>query len=203
MHRALPLLLLALACSAPAPEPMPSPIALTPDTRELMLGRKWMGHREIWMDSVTKVANVYFQGENAPFEPYGPDLYLSFYFAGIWSEGQVTVRDLERTLMANHDDSVLVAIDAPPNDPGGHYYVILGPSTGPRTHHRTLMRVGADGPDLFNLVLNVTFWGETKDRNQRHEEWLRDSSQFWAAELGRLKLDRRWRGRFLTPVAME
>jgi hypothetical protein len=182
---------------------MPSPIALTPDTRELMLGREPMWHNDLWMDSTTNVANVFFRGKRWPGEPYGPDLYLSFYFAGIWSEGQVTVRDLERTLMANFDDSVLVSIDSPPNDSGGHYYVILLPSTGPRTHHRTMMRVGADGPDLFNLVLNVTFWGDATERSQRHEEWLRDSSQFWAAELGRLKLDRRWRERFLAPVAME
>ncbi len=201
MHRALPLFLLALACSAPAPEPMPSPIALTPDTRELMIGREPMLRIDDWMDSTTHVASVFYIGKRLPGEPDGPDLYLSFYFAGIWRDEQVTVRDLEHTLLANYDDSVLVSIDPPPNDPGGHYYVILRPSTGPRTHHRTLMRVGPDGPDLFNLVLNVTYWGETKDRNQLHERWLRDSSRYWAGELGRLKLDRRWRGRLLIASA--
>jgi len=203
MHRALPLLLLALACSAPAPEPMPSPIALTPDTRELMLGREPMWHNDIWVDSATQVANVFFRGKRWPGEPYGPDLYLSFYFAGIWREGQVTVRDLESTLMANYDDSVLVSIDPPANDPSGHYYVIALPSTGLRTHHRTMMRVGADGPDLFNLVLTMSYWGDETERKQMHERWLRDSSRYWAGELGRVKLDRRWRGRFLVPDAME
>ena len=203
MHRALPLLLLALACSAPTPEPTPSPVALAPETYRTMLGREGFRFVDLWMDSVTKVANVYYQGRRGPGAPDGPDLYLSLYFAGIWRERQVTVGDLEGTLMANYDDSVLVSIDPPANDPSGHYYVIALPSTGPRTHHLTLMRVGADGPDLFNLVLTVSYWGDETERKQMHERWLRDSSRYWAGELGRLKLDRRWRGRFLTPDAME
>jgi hypothetical protein len=197
MRRTLSLLLLALACSAtPTPGHAQSTILLTPESPKVMIGRAVMVRNDIWIDTVTMVGNVFYQGARDASRPDGPDMYLSFYFAGIWSEGPVTVRDLERTLMANFDDSVIVSIDAPANDPDGHYYVIAMPSTGPRTHHLTMMRVVQDGPNLVNFVLNVTYWGEPKDRNRLHELWLRDSSRYWAAELGRLKLNGRWRSAF-------
>ena len=141
-----------------------------------MIGRAVMVRNDLWIDTVTMVANVFFQGSRDAGRPDGPDLYLSLYFADIWREGPVTVRDLERTLMASFDDSLIVSIDAPPNDRSGHYYVIAMPSIGPRTHHLTMMRVVADGPNLVNFVLNVTYWGEPKERNRLHELWLRDSS---------------------------
>lgn len=204
MHRALALLLLALACS-PAPEPLPSPIVVTPFSGDVMINGATFRSRSsfLYLDPETRVAVAPFFGSRYPGDPEGPDAYINFYFSGEWKEGQVTLDDVERTLIAAYPDSVLSAIPAPPNDLNGHYYVVLRPSPRPRAHSLSLMRVDVDGPDVFNITLIVNFWGDADQRVPRQQAWVRDSSARWALELGRLKLDRRWRGRFLTPDAME
>ncbi len=202
MRLATAILLLALGCSS-APEPLPTPIVLTPRTSPVMFGGEYFRQGDTYFDTATKVAAVTYAGSSGSSAPDGPHAFVNFYFAGIWKNGQVTLDDVEQTLIAAYPDPVLSAIPAPPNDRNGHYYIVLLPSPRPRAHSLSLMRVDADGPDVFNITLLVNFWGDADQRLAIQRAWVRDSSARWALELGRLTLDRRWRGRFLMPDAME
>lgn len=105
----------------------------------------------------------------------------------------MTLDDVERTLIASVEDSVLSAIPAPPNDLNGHYYMVLLPSPRPRAHTLSLVRVDTDGPDVINFTLIVNFWGDADQRLALQKAWAREHSAQWAAELGRVKLAPQWR----------
>jgi len=207
MRIAIALLVVSLGCSSapepspePSPEPLPTPIVVTPYSSKVVINSEpfWGRKSSFYLDPETKVGVAPFLGPRYPGDPEGPDLYINFYFSGEWKKGQVTLDDVERTLIAAYSDSVLSAIPSPPNDRNGHYYIVLLPSPRPRAHSLSLMRVDVDGPDVLNFTLVVNFWGDADQRRALQRAWVRDSSARWALELGRVKLDPRWREWMLT-----